>query len=109
MSTPPLMHDRAYFTEMYADDPDPWKFDTSWYERRKFAVTIAALPRERYRRAFEPGCANGALTALLADRCHELVAGDVIPAVVTHARERLAGASHVEVRRAEFPIDWPDG
>lgn len=33
-----------YFASMYARDPDPWGFDTTWYERRKYALTLAALP-----------------------------------------------------------------
>ena len=64
----------AYFEEIYSRAEDPWHFETSWYERRKYELTMAALPRERYRRAFEPGCANGALTERLASRCDERVA-----------------------------------
>jgi hypothetical protein len=48
--------DRAYFDEIYRSDPDPWKFESSWYEERKYALTVAALPERRYRSAFEPGC-----------------------------------------------------
>ena len=47
-----------------------------WYERRKRARSLAALPQERYRRGFEPGCAVGALTVGLAGRCDELLAVD---------------------------------
>ena len=36
------------FTDLYADGNDPWRA-TSWYERRKRAVVLASLPRERYR------------------------------------------------------------
>ena len=43
--------------ELYADGADPWRAG-SWYERRKRAVVLASLPRERYRRAFEPGCGD---------------------------------------------------
>ena len=48
------------FAELYAAG-DPWRAD-SLYERRKRAVVLASLPRERYRRAFEPGCGAGELT-----------------------------------------------
>ena len=57
----------AYFDDMYAESPDPWGFRTRWYEERKFALTMAALPRRRYRRVFEPGCSVGMLTRLLAE------------------------------------------
>ena len=51
---------------MYAGTDDPWGFRTRWYEQRKRDVTLAALTRPRYRRAFEPGCSIGVLTAGLA-------------------------------------------
>jgi hypothetical protein len=46
----PLFHDRAYFDDRFAGDPDPWGFDRRWYERRKHTLTVAALPAPRYRR-----------------------------------------------------------
>ncbi|MFE7421819.1 hypothetical protein [Rhodococcus sp. NPDC057529] len=61
----------SYFDAMYAASPDPWGFGDRWYEQRKYALTLAALPRPRYRRAFEPGCSIGILTAALAHRCDE--------------------------------------
>ena len=67
------------------------------------------LPRPRFRRAVEPGCANGALTELLAPRCDELVAFDLVPAAVDRARDRMGGAGHVTVLEAEFPSWWPEG
>ena len=36
---------------------------TRWYEQRKYAVTLAALPQRRYATAYEPGCSIGVLTA----------------------------------------------
>lgn len=98
-----------YFAKMYATDPDPWGFDSRWYERRKYDLTLAALPRERYARAFEPGCANGALTERLAARCDELVALELMPEVAARARTRLAGLPHVRVETGALPEAWPAG
>ena len=103
------MTDRSYFEGMYRHRPDPWGFDSSFYERRKYALTLAMLPRPRFRHGLEPGCANGALTELLADRCDRLTAFDFLDDVVERARERLAGDDHVEVLRRDFPDFWPDG
>ena len=33
-----------YFDGVYAAGPDPWGFTDRWYEERKRAVTLAALP-----------------------------------------------------------------
>jgi hypothetical protein len=35
----------AYFAQIYTADADPWGFATRWYEQRKYALTLAALPR----------------------------------------------------------------
>lgn len=98
----------AYFDRMY-QHPDPWGYETAWYERRKYAITTACLPRERYRRAFEPGCSIGVLTALLAERCDELVSADFHPPSVERARERVGDRSGVVVERLEVPDEWPPG
>lgn len=101
--------DVGYFESMYGKDPDPWGFDRRWYERRKYALTVAALPRERFRRGLEAGCANGALTELLAPRCDELHAFDLIEAAVDRATERLGSRAHVHITQGRYPEHWPTG
>lgn len=98
-----------YFDAMYDAAPDPWGLETRWYEQRKYAVTIASLPRPSYRRGFEIGCSIGVLTAMLAQRCDALLAVDVNAAAVDGARARLRGARHVDVRRLAVPSQWPPG
>lgn len=98
----------SYFEAMYARDPDPWSFETRWYDTRKHALTADSLTRPRYRSGFEPGCSTGRLTAMLAPRCEQLLAVDAVPAAVETAAARLASAPHVTVRRAAVPDDWPD-
>ena len=98
-----------YFAAMYAGSDDPWGFRTRWYEKRKRDVTLAALTKPRYRRAFEPGCSIGVLTAGLAGRCDELVATDLDDRALGTAREALAGHDHVRVGRLAVPQEWPDG
>lgn len=99
----------AYFEGMYGEDPDPWGFETRWYERRKYDLTLAALPRARYLSAFEPGCANGVLTERLAERCDALLAVDLLPAVADRARARVAHLPGVDVRSMAVPDEWPLG
>lgn len=101
--------DASYFERLYRSDPDPWGFDTRFYERRKYALCLAALPKERYRRAFEPGCANGALSELLATRCDELWSSDFVASTLARARERLRRFEHVHVAQAPLPEGWPEG
>jgi len=98
---------QGYFEQMYAATPDPWSFETRWYDNRKHDLTVAALPRPRYRSAFEPGCSTGALTARLAPRCDALLAVDGVESAVATASRRLAAEPHVTVARARMPQEWP--
>ncbi len=98
-----------YFAERYAADPDPWRFETSDYERAKYAATLDALPRPRYASALEVGCSIGVLTEQLARRCDALLALDVAEIALDRARERCAGLHHVSFVRAQVPEAYPDG
>jgi protein-L-isoaspartate O-methyltransferase len=96
-----------YFDRLYAADPDPWGFASRWYERRKYALTLAALPREHYRAALEVGCSIGVLTAQLGPRCTRLLAIDAAAAAVHAARRRTAGQPGVTVEQRVVPREWP--
>jgi SAM-dependent methyltransferase len=98
-----------YFDAMYAKSADPWGFADRWYERRKYAVTLACLPQERYERGYEPGCSIGLMSLALADRCDRLLASDGAQAAVDQARVRLEGHPGVTVERRRLPEQWPDG
>lgn len=80
-----------------------------WYERRKYALTLAALPRPRYQRAFEPGCSIGVLTEQLAGRVDELVAWELHPGTASRTAVRTDHLSQVSVEAAAIPERWPDG
>ncbi|SDN89429.1 Nodulation protein S (NodS) [Methylobacterium phyllostachyos] len=98
-----------YFAGIYASDPDPWRFTSSAYERDKYAATLAALPRARYRFAFEPACSIGVFTHALAARCDRLLATDLVPGAVEAARTRCIDKPNVEIQQGALPIDWPAG
>lgn len=100
--------DDSYFEQLFQKSDDPWAFKKRWYERRKRALTLAALPLERYVSAFEPGCANGELSADLATRCDRLLVCDTSRSAVELARQRLATFEHVEVMHGRLPEQWPD-
>jgi SAM-dependent methyltransferase len=99
--------DAGYFRDRYAASPDPYGLAERWYEARKYAITVALLPRQRYGAAFEPGCSIGVLTALLAARCDRLLACDVVPDAVASARARTVGLPGVRVEQRAVPGEWP--
>jgi SAM-dependent methyltransferase len=104
-----MIMEPAYFDQMYAESADPWGFTSRWYEKRKYALTMALLPRERFGRAFEPGCSIGVMTEQLATRCEQVLACDVAPAAVKAAAARTAAQPGVRVEQRVLPGDWPDG
>lgn len=93
----------SYFDAVYAAADDPWSMRSRWYERRKYALTTAVLPRERYADGLEVGCSVGELTARLAERCDRLTGWDASAAAVTRAADRVAAAPHVRVEQAVVP------
>jgi SAM-dependent methyltransferase len=98
----------AHFRERYAASPDPYGLADRWYETRKYALSVALLPRERYTAAFEPGCSIGVLTTHLAARCERLLAWDAVPDAVASAQARTAGLPGVLVQQRVIPGQWPE-
>lgn len=96
-----------YFDHVYQANRDPWNFETSPYERAKYAITLAALPRPHYAEALEIGCSLGVLTAQLAPRCSHLLAVDVSGAALAQARARCAGLPQVDFRQLRVPEEFP--
>jgi SAM-dependent methyltransferase len=96
-----------YFDHVYHANRDPWNFETSPYERDKYAATLAALPRPHYPQAFEIGCSLGVLTAQLAPRCGHLLAVDVSEAALAQAQARCADLPQVEIRQLRVPEEFP--
>jgi len=99
----------SYFDDVYRANTDPWNFETSAYEREKYATTLAALTKPQYAQGFEVGCSLGVLTQQLATRCGHLLAVDVAEAPLQRARERCQDLPQVEFRRMSLPAEFPAG
>ncbi len=99
----------GYFDALYTADPDPWNFAASPYERAKYALTLNAMPKPRYRSALEVGCSIGVLTRSLAPRCDAVVAIDAAPAPLVEARHRCADLPSIRFEQIFVPEQWPDG
>ncbi len=98
----------AHFDALHAQ-PDPFGYHSRWYEQRKRALLLAALPEAHYDEAWELGCSNGALTAALAPRCARLLGTDLSARAVALAAAAVAPHPHVRVRQARHPEAWPEG
>jgi len=103
----PAIASPAHFEALHSASADPWGVHRRWYERRKRALLLSALPREHYGFAFEPGCSVGGNTVALAARCSRLVAADASAAAAMRASEAVAGLPQVRVEHWRFPDCWP--
>jgi cyclopropane fatty-acyl-phospholipid synthase-like methyltransferase len=101
--------DTEAFEEKYRADGDPWRFATSPYEQRRYDLIMAMLPRERYRRCFEPGASIGELTRRLATRCDEVVAVEASATAVQQAEQLIGTEPGVTIVQATVPEWWPRG
>ena len=97
----------SYFENMYVADPDPWDFETSEYEAKKYAATLAALPKNHYCAALEIGGSIGVLTEKLAERCQFLLSIDVSKTAQARAKDRCKHLSHVEFEIMQVPYQYP--
>ena len=100
---------REVFEDLYQTSADPWQFESSFYEHRKRALSLAMLPRQHFSSVFEPGCSIGVFTQELAGRAQAVTATDISDGALDLARRRLAGAPHVRLAQGAVPQDWPAG
>lgn len=97
----------SYFEALYGTDPDPWKFETSEYEAKKYTATIAALPK-RYKSAFEIGGSIGVLTEKLASLCDSLLSIDVSKLAQEKAIQRCQHLKQVRFKIMRLPEQYPE-
>ncbi|HKD36152.1 MAG TPA: SAM-dependent methyltransferase, partial [Pirellulales bacterium] len=93
-----------YWEEVFVEE-DPWGYGDSAYESWKFERTLSLLPKRRFARALEIGCAEGHLSSRLAPLVGELTAIDISPTAITRARARCAGFANVECRVLNLASD----
>lgn len=99
--------DQAYFDSLYRDNPDPWQFRVSTYEKEKYAATLAALPCTRYEHILELGSSIGELTALLATRAARVTGVETSPIAIATAQARCSVCPNVSFVQAHLPHgDW---
>ena len=98
-----------YFDALYTVNPDPWNFAASPYERAKYALTLNATRKPRYRSCLEVGCSIGVLTRSLASRFNTVIAVDASLTPIVEARRRCADLPEVSFEQMFVPEQWPDG
>ncbi|HMJ57050.1 MAG TPA: SAM-dependent methyltransferase [Polyangiaceae bacterium] len=99
---------REYFERRFAQR-DPWSYETSSYERAKYARTMEMIPWVAGARTLEVGCAEGVFTALLAQNGGEVLAVDICARALARAEKRCAELSTVTFARLDIASERIDG
>jgi 2-polyprenyl-3-methyl-5-hydroxy-6-metoxy-1,4-benzoquinol methylase len=77
---------------------DVWEFDSSEFERARWARLIDILGDARYPRALELGCGAGHFTRLLAGLADRVVAFDIAPSAIERARAAEPASTTIDYR-----------
>jgi SAM-dependent methyltransferase len=77
---------------------DIWEFDTSDFERARWARLMEVLGSTRYGRVLELGCGAGHFTRLLARLADRIVAFDIAPTAIARARSAESAATIIDYR-----------
>jgi hypothetical protein len=104
---------RSACAELYATGPDPWGYELASSTLERFQAAIGMLDSirggARFERAWEIGCAEGAMTVRLAPLCEQLCAIDFIPLALERARERCRDFSNISFAKWDLKADPPPG
>jgi SAM-dependent methyltransferase len=104
-----LISQEQHFDQLFRSNQDPWGYESVWSEKRRHSLMLAMLDRPQYKRAYEPGCANGVFSALLGARAEVVESCDGSGEAVRAAREKTKSVSNVSVLHRCVPEEWPDG
>jgi predicted TPR repeat methyltransferase len=75
---------------------DPWLLETNPYEQKRYDAMLALISdRPVFHSALEVGCAAGAFTAHIVDRCEQLRVLDLLPEAVDCCQRRLGHRPNV--------------
>jgi cyclopropane fatty-acyl-phospholipid synthase-like methyltransferase len=86
-----------FFEAKYKASTDPWDFESSDYELRRYDAILHMLDGSTYRSALEPGCSIGVLTEGLATICENVFALDFSPTALKEAAKRCEKLTHVQL------------
>lgn len=93
---------RRKMDRVFSRGEDPYKYDSSPYEKARLASMENALGGRRYKSALEVGCAEGRFTRRLAAACEKVTAVDVSSVALARAKAAAPGAVLVETDIREW-------
>ncbi|HYZ42692.1 MAG TPA: SAM-dependent methyltransferase, partial [Stellaceae bacterium] len=94
---------QSQYAACFIARPDPWDYEVTAFTLEKFQAAIELLDGARnggsLARAWEIGCAEGAMTPRLAPICAQLLAVDFIPLALERASARCQEFSNITFKK----------
>jgi predicted TPR repeat methyltransferase len=100
---------QSKYANCFTAQRDPWGYEDTPFTLEKFEGVIDLLNEvcgnTRFKAAWEIGCAEGAMTARLAQICERLLAVDYIPLALERARDRCLSFGNVSFKTWDLQSD----
>jgi 2-polyprenyl-3-methyl-5-hydroxy-6-metoxy-1,4-benzoquinol methylase len=95
---------RFEFERLHLENPDPWQYYSSAYERQKYERTLACTIKWRSASgsALEIGCSVGAFSQMLAEHFIKVTAVDVSREALHAARDHNHAKTNIHFVRADL-------
>lgn len=100
---------KKYFETLYANNPDPWNFMESSYEKSKYIKIEAFLKDRKYKNGLDLGCSIGMHTRFLASHCSHLLAVDISEAAIASAKTLNEELDNVDFEVMDIGQEFPTG
>ncbi len=93
------------FERLFRWSQDPWNFEASSYERRRFQGLLEIVKQYPHDTILEVGCAEGVFTSELSKIAKRVVAIDVSPTALARAKQRCKDVTFVQSSLQDFQWD----
>lgn len=94
-------YSKSHFERLYARLGDPFHYETSGFEHKKYRRMLEILPQNHFAKILEIGCSVGVFTELLAPYGADVLAVDISNQAIGRARRRCWNEHHVRFRQLD--------
>ncbi|MGQ9478278.1 MAG: SAM-dependent methyltransferase [Candidatus Bipolaricaulia bacterium] len=100
---------RSYFERLYQRRPDPWNYQSSEYELKKYRRMLELLPERSYSWILEVGCSEGVFTRMLEPLGAMILGVDISVVAMARAQARCADCPNITFQVADIVEDELEG
>jgi len=97
--------DLEKFEKLFRQNQDPWNFNSSAYEKKRFSMIMEFVGPIKPQSILELGCAEGHLTKYLWHVCHNIEAVDISKTAIQRVEKIVPGVKFIlgDFTKMNFP------